>query len=46
LEKYVSAGRLGFKTGEGFHAWTADEMARLRTRLVNQLLQARREGSA
>ena len=43
LEAYVAAGRLGFKSGEGFRAWTADEMAALRTRLTNHLLQAQRE---
>lgn len=42
LEKNVAAGRLGFKSGEGFRSWTADEMAALRTRLADHLLQARR----
>ena len=42
LEQYVAAGRLGFKSGEGFRAWTADEMAALRIRLTHHLLQAQR----
>jgi 3-hydroxybutyryl-CoA dehydrogenase len=46
LEKNVSAGRLGFKSGEGFRAWTADEMAALRTRLTNHLLRARRDDAS
>jgi len=43
LEKYVAAGRLGFKSGEGFRAWTPDEMAALRTRLTHHLLEAQRK---
>ena len=43
LEAYVAAGRLGFKSGEGFRAWTADEMAVLRARLNNHLLKALRD---
>jgi 3-hydroxybutyryl-CoA dehydrogenase len=46
LEQYVAVGRLGFKTGEGFRAWTTEEMAALRNRLTNHLLQARRAGAA
>ena len=42
LEAHVAAGRLGFKSAEGFRAWTAQEMAELRTRLTNHLLQAQR----
>lgn len=45
LERYVAAGRLGFKSGEGFRAWTPDEMAALRTRLAHHLLQAQRGGA-
>lgn len=43
LEKCVAQGRLGFKSGEGFRTWTAQEMAALRSRLTNHLLQAQRE---
>ena len=43
LEQYVAAGRLGFKTGEGFRAWTPAEMAELRTRLAHHLLRAQQE---
>jgi 3-hydroxybutyryl-CoA dehydrogenase len=46
LEQHVAAGRLGFKTGEGFRAWTTEEMAALRAKLTNHLLKARREGVA
>jgi 3-hydroxybutyryl-CoA dehydrogenase len=42
LEQYVAAGRLGFKSGEGFRTWTPDEMAALRARLTKHLLQAQR----
>jgi 3-hydroxybutyryl-CoA dehydrogenase len=44
LERYVAAGRLGFKSGEGFRTWTPDEMAALRTRLARHLLQAQPNG--
>ena len=43
LEEHVSTGRLGFKTGHGFRAWTPAEMTDLRARLVAHLLRARRE---
>lgn len=43
LEKCVAEGRLGFKSGEGFRTWTAEEMAGLRSRLINHLLQAQRQ---
>lgn len=43
LEEFVAAGRLGFKSGEGFRTWKAEEMAGLRSRLTNHLLQAQRE---
>ena len=42
LEQNVAAGRLGFKSGEGFRTWTAEEMSALRTRLASHLLQATR----
>ncbi|HEV7610755.1 MAG TPA: 3-hydroxyacyl-CoA dehydrogenase NAD-binding domain-containing protein [Steroidobacteraceae bacterium] len=43
LEKCVAAGRLGFKSGQGFRAWTTEEMAALRSRLTNHLLEAQRQ---
>jgi 3-hydroxybutyryl-CoA dehydrogenase len=46
LEGYVAAGRLGFKSGEGFRAWTPDEMTSTRRRLMNHLLEAQRKGTA
>jgi 3-hydroxybutyryl-CoA dehydrogenase len=42
LEAQVAAGRLGFKTGAGFRAWSEDEMSALRRRLADHLLKARR----
>ncbi len=41
LEAQVDAGRLGFKTGVGFRAWTENEMSALRQRLAHHLLAAR-----
>jgi 3-hydroxybutyryl-CoA dehydrogenase len=41
LEGEVAAGRLGFKTGVGFRAWTENEMSALRQRLAHHLLAAR-----
>jgi 3-hydroxybutyryl-CoA dehydrogenase len=43
LEEQVEAGKLGFKSGEGFMAWTDDEMAALRQRLAEHLAKAQRE---
>ena len=43
LEKTVAAGRLGFKSMEGFRTWTSDEMKALRARLTNHLVQALKE---
>ena len=43
LEEYVAAGRLGFKSGEGFRAWIPEEMTATRRRLMNHLLRAQRE---
>jgi len=44
LAAQVAAGRLGFKSGEGFRRWTAEEMQALRSRLTQHLvaLQAKR----
>jgi 3-hydroxybutyryl-CoA dehydrogenase len=46
LEEYVAAGRLGFKSGEGFRAWTPDEMTATRLRLMQHLLRAQRGSTA
>ena len=43
LEAQVEAGKLGFKTREGFMTWTDDEMASLRRRLAEYLVRAQRE---
>jgi 3-hydroxybutyryl-CoA dehydrogenase len=41
LTTKVTAGKLGFKTGEGFRTWSGAEMSELRTRLASHLLKAR-----
>jgi 3-hydroxybutyryl-CoA dehydrogenase len=46
LEEYVAAGRLGFKSGEGFRAWTPEEMTGTRLRLLQHLLRAQRDKPA
>jgi 3-hydroxybutyryl-CoA dehydrogenase len=40
LAAQVDAGRLGFKSGEGFRKWTPEEMQELRARLTQHLLAA------
>lgn len=40
LESHVAAGRLGFKSGEGFRTWTDDEIVELRSRLANHLISS------
>jgi 3-hydroxybutyryl-CoA dehydrogenase len=37
LKNLVEAGRLGFKSGEGFRKWTPEEQAALRGRLTEHL---------
>jgi len=41
LEKLVSDGRLGFKSGEGFRKWPAEQQAALRARVLRHLKAAR-----
>jgi 3-hydroxybutyryl-CoA dehydrogenase len=43
LEAQVAAGKLGFKTGAGFRAWSPEQMHSLRNRLASHLLEARRK---
>jgi 3-hydroxybutyryl-CoA dehydrogenase len=42
LESQVAAGRLGFKSGEGFRAWSDREMNDLRRKLAAHLLAQRK----
>jgi 3-hydroxybutyryl-CoA dehydrogenase len=41
LEKLVADGKLGFKSGEGFRKWSAEEQAALRSKVVQHLKKAR-----
>ncbi len=43
LEDQVNAGRLGFKTGEGFRTWTDSQIAELRASLVGHLVKIQRD---
>ena len=41
LEKLVKDGKLGFKSGEGFRKWSAEEQAALRKKVLEHLKKAR-----
>jgi 3-hydroxybutyryl-CoA dehydrogenase len=40
LEGLVAQGKLGFKSGEGFRKWSADEQAALRSKVLQHLKKA------
>ncbi len=41
LEVLVAKGKLGFKSGEGFRTWSADQQAALRAKVLQHLKKAR-----
>jgi len=41
LEGLVAKGKLGFKSGEGFRAWSAEAQAALRAKVLQHLKKAR-----
>jgi 3-hydroxybutyryl-CoA dehydrogenase len=41
LEALVAGGKLGFKSGEGFRKWSAEEQAALRSKVLQHLKRAR-----
>jgi 3-hydroxybutyryl-CoA dehydrogenase len=46
LKTLVAAGRLGFKSGEGFRRWTPEEQAAIRARVTAHLKKAAAESPA
>jgi 3-hydroxybutyryl-CoA dehydrogenase len=46
LEALVAAGKLGFKSGEGFRRWPAEAQAALRARVLQHLKAARSRDAA
>src|SRR5262249_8957939 len=46
LEALVAAGKLGFKSGEGFRAWPTEAQAALRARVLQHLKAARSRDGA
>lgn len=40
LEEQIAEGKLGCKSGEGFRAWTEEEVAELRNRLTQHLVKS------
>jgi 3-hydroxybutyryl-CoA dehydrogenase len=40
LEKLVAEGRLGMKSGQGFHTWNTEDIAALQTRVTRHLRDA------
>ena len=46
LSDLVATGKLGFKSGEGFRTWTAEEQSALRGKLTNHLKKMAKEDSA
>lgn len=43
LDEMIDAGRLGFKSGEGFQRWSPEEQTVLRKRLVDHLVTVRNQ---
>ena len=43
LKKLVADGKLGFKSGEGFRKWSAEEQAALRAKVVAHLKTSREQ---
>jgi 3-hydroxybutyryl-CoA dehydrogenase len=41
LERLVAEGKLGFKSGEGFRKWSAEEQTALRSKVLQHLKKAR-----